>query len=384
MKADQIVSVICEYNPFHFGHKFQLEQLKSRFNGVVCVMSGDIVQRGSVAVADKYLRAETALKNGADLVVELPLPWCCSSAKDFSAAGVHIADAIGSDFLAFGAEDDEETLNRILSLVSNPDFSSKISDYINIKGNVSYPKAFFELVKSELGEDFAEAVKKPNNILALEYMSALGQKSIKPFVIKRNPEFLSSSSIRATQNGEEMLKLIPDESKNVLKRELATSFPRDSKRLDSFFIGSLRRVLTQGSFSDGLYSLPDDLFKKIVHASIKYDNIDDIVENCRDKIYTAARIRRAINSIVFGITAEKVKVMPNYTSVLAANEKGREILKKAKNLSKIDIVTKPVRALDFGGITKEQFSFSKSIEDIISLSDPTPKPANLGKTPLII
>jgi hypothetical protein len=109
-----------------------------------------------------------------------------------------------------------------------------------------------------------------------------------------------------------------------------------------------------------------------------------LVASCCDKVYTSARIRRAVNSIVFGITSSQVQTAPNYTSVLAANEKGREILKKAKKLNKIDIVTKPVRALDFGGETKEQFLFSKSVEDIIALSDPIPQPADKGKTPHII
>lgn len=384
MKAEQYISVICEYNPFHFGHKYQLEKLKSSFGGVVCIMSGNIVQRGSVAVADKFLRAEAALKNGADLVLELPIPYCCSSAKDFAAAGVHIADAIGSDLLAFGAEDDEETILDVFSFVSKPDFSSRIKDYINIKGNVSYPKALFELIKDKFGEETAEAVKKPNNILALEYLSALESKTVKPFFIKRNPDFLSSSSIRSKTDGEEMIKHLPEESKTVFEKALKTSFPREAKKLDSFFIGSLRRAEKEDFKEKELYSVTEDLFRKITQASVKCSTVDELVASCCDKVYTSARIRRAVNSIVFGITASRVQTAPSYTSVLAANEKGREILKKAKKLNRIDIVTKPVRALDFGGATKEQFLFSKSVEDIIALSDPIPQPADKGKTPHII
>lgn len=381
MKADKYVSVICEYNPFHFGHKYQLETLKSNFGGVVCIMSGDIVQRGSIAVADKFLRAKAALSNGADLVIELPLPYCCSSAKDFAGAGVHIAEAIGSDYLAFGAEDGEETLLSILSFVTKPDFPKKIKEYINIKGNVSYPKALFELIKEELGEESAEAIKKPNNILVLEYMAALNNKNIKPLVIKRRPEFSSSSSIRSVADGNEMIKLLPDGSKRVFEDALYSSFPRDAKNLDSFFIGSLRRAEPQ---EREFYAVPDDLFRKIKAASVKCSSVDELVKSCCDKTYTSARIRRAVNSIVFNITSNRVQTPPSYTSVLAANEKGREILKKAKKLERIDIVTKPVRALDSGGETKDQFLFSKSIEDIISMSDPIPQPADKGKSPYII
>ena len=115
MKQNGTVSVICEYNPFHFGHEYQLQTLKNRFEHIVCIMSGDIVQRGSVAVADKYLRAEAALNNGADLVLELPIPYCCSSARDFASAGVFIADAVGSDFLAFSAEDEKSNATVLLT-----------------------------------------------------------------------------------------------------------------------------------------------------------------------------------------------------------------------------------------------------------------------------
>ncbi len=383
MKAKQYVSVICEYNPFHFGHKFQLEQLKSRFDGVVCIMSGDIVQRGSVAIADKYLRAKAALCCGADLVLELPIPFCCASAKDFAASGVHIADCIGSDFLGFGAEDGEDVLAPILSLVSTDEFSARIKEYINIKGNVSYPKALFELVKDELGEEVANAVKKPNNILALEYMSALKDKKTKPFAVKRNSEFLSSSLIREKENGEEILKLLPDESKSIFSEALNTSFPRDSKKLDSFFIGLLRSTESNASKND-FYAVPDDLFKKITQNAVKHDSVDKLVDACCDKTYTSARIRRAINSIVFNITKEKATDLPSYTSVLAVNEKGREILKRAKGIGKIDIVTKPVKALEFGGKTKEQFLFAKGVESIISMTDPQPLPADVGKSPFVI
>lgn len=110
MNEKPFVSVICEYNPFHFGHMYQLEQLKKDFSAVVCILSGNIVQRGSVAAADKYLRAKAALNSGASLVLELPIPWCCSSARDFALAGVHISNALGSKYLAFGAEDNMEML----------------------------------------------------------------------------------------------------------------------------------------------------------------------------------------------------------------------------------------------------------------------------------
>jgi len=383
MDTKKYVSVICEYNPFHFGHKFQMEKLKNKFDGVVCIMSGDIVQRGSVAVADKYLRAMTALNNGADLVLELPIPWCCSSARDFAKAGVHIADKIGIDALAFGAEDDEKSLFEIQKLIESDDFQRKIKAFAEEHKNISYPQALTKLVEKSLEKTASEAIKKPNNILSLEYLSALSGKSIVPFIIKRETSLMSSSEIRAFKDGNKMLELLPDGTKTVLSRELGVAFPRDSKKLDSFFIGTLRRINANGDYSNDLYSTPNDLIKKILQASVKCATVEDIVKSCTDKNYTSARVRRSINAIVFGITQAHVHSMPTYTTVLAANEIGREILRKAKKKGEIDIINKPVRALECKDETKNAFLFAKGIEDIISLSDPVPKPADVGRNPFI-
>lgn len=379
--AKNYVSVICEYNPFHYGHAFQLKTLKERFDGIICIMSGNIVQRGSVAVADKYLRAEAALNAGANLVLELPVPWCCSSARDFAAAGVSIADSVGSDYLAFGAEDDIDLLIKIRKLVSEPDFQSCVESLVDKNKSLSYPAAFTRIIAENFGEDAAVAVSKPNNILALEYLSAIEGTNIKPFAVKRDLSLKSSSSIRSLGKGEEMLKNLPEESASVFEKSLNTDFPRDIKRLDSFFIGRLRQLeYTKTDY----YSAPDDLTRKILSESVRVYTVDQLVNACTDKIYTSARVRRAINSIVFGITSERVKAIPPYTCVLAADETGRKILKNAKNNENFDIITKPVKALSASEATKEAYRFAKSVEDVISLSAPKPSPADKGMTPKII
>lgn len=384
MNSKRYVSVICEYNPFHFGHEYQLKTLKNEFDGVICIMSGNIVQRGSVAVADKYLRAKAALSSGADLVLELPMPWCCSSARDFASAGVHIAKSVGSRFLAFGAEDDESLLLSIYNTTSSESFSERLKNLIKENKNLSYPQAFGLTVEEFLGQEAAEAAKKPNNILVLEYLASLSGTDMEPFFVRRDFSFKSSSDIRNAKSGEDMLMLLPYDSKNVFSEELGGDFPRDEKRLDSFFIGTLRRISLCGEASQGIYSVTEDLAQKILDASVKCSSIEETVRICSDKTYTSARIRRAINAIVFGITSKRVAEKPPYTCVLASNETGREILRSSKKNSSIDIVTKPVRALELCDKTKDAFLFSKSIEDVISLSAPVPPPANKGRSPYVI
>lgn len=383
MEGFRFVSVICEYNPFHFGHKYQLDLLKESFDGVVCIMSGDIVQRGTPAVADKYLRAETALKSGADLVLELPIPWCCASARDFAFGGVSIADAIGSDALAFGAEDDFSLLFKIFEYSKSVEFSDIIKKKVASDRNISYPRAFTEIIAERLGQTAAEAVKKPNNILTLEYLRALDGKDLQPFPVTRRSELTSSSRIRSESSADAMLSLLPDDSASVLGRESGSRFPRDASKLDLFFIGALRQMNSKGELPRGLYSLPDDLARKILSASVKVHSVSELVGICTDKAYTAARVRRAINTLVFGIAEESVHVTPPYTTVLALNEKGRSILRYAKKRGRIDIVNKPARAMECRDETKNAFMLSKSIEDIIALTDPQPLPADTAKNPLI-
>ncbi len=383
MKQKHCVAVICEYNPFHFGHKHQMELLKAEFETVICIMSGNIVQRGSVAVADKYLRAEAALKSGADLVVELPIPWCCSSARDFATAGVHIAACLGVTHLAFGAEDGAELLCEINGYTESEEFTQRINEILSENKNLSYPQAFTEAVRQRFGNIHAEAVKKPNNILALEYLSALKNTDISPFVVKRAPEFSSSSQIREKGNAEEMLNMLPEESYTVFAREKDRLFPRNEKKLGAFFVGRLRQLIYENSDFSSLYALPSDLAHKILRSAQKQSSVKDIVSDCTDKNYTAARVRRAVNALTFGITAERVNTPPPYTAVLAANEKGRKTLKTAKKNDGIDIINKPVRALEQGEQTKNAFLFAKRIEDILCLAEPTPSPADTAKNPII-
>lgn len=382
MQEKRYVAVICEYNPFHFGHLHQINRLKAEFDGVVCIMSGNFVQRGSLAIADKYLRAEAAVKSGANLVVELPFPWCASSARDFAKAGVHIASRMGVSHLAFGAEDPLDRLCEIQGFVSTPEFAEKSKKLAEENKNISYPQRLKFLVAQRFGEEYAQICEKPNNILGLEYLAALDGKKIAPFAVKREPDFKSSSRIRVLGKAEAILAELPKESKAVFGSESGKDFPRDIKKLNSFFIASLRRTSCEEKV-DEIYSTPYDLYKKLVSVAVKVNSVDELVSECTDKVYTAARVRRALLATVFGVTSEQVKKMPSYTCVLASDEVGREILKKAKKQADIDIITKPVKALSASKETAESFAFSKSAEDVIALSAPSPTPSDAGKTPFI-
>jgi len=217
----------------------------------------------------------------------------------------------------------------------------------------------------------------------LEYVSALKGRSLSPYAVKRDSRYKSSSQIRALGNEADILAQLPPRSQAVFAAEKGSDFCRNAKRLNSFFVGRLRLMAAEKADFAGLYALTDDLAKKILANSAKHSDINDIILACTDKVYTQARVRRAVNSLVFGIKANAVNASPTYTCVLAANNIGREILRNAKKHSSIDIITKPVHALSCCEATKKAFAFAKGIEDIIALSSPVPAPADMGKTPFI-
>ena len=338
-------AIICEYNPFHHGHAFQIAELKKQSELVVGIMSGAFVQRGMVAVADKYSRAAAALEGGMDLVLELPFPYCCAAAPDFAAAGVYIANAIGVNALAFGCEDTGDTVLSVAGRLANGSLQKEAKRLIKAEKSLSYPRALQLAAGKLLGDTAAEAIAKPNNILAAEYISAIqqGGYAITPYPMQRNARFLSSTAIR--ENGD-FDALIPYPKHFGKER-------RDIKHLERHVLIKLR-TQPEGDF----YGVDRSLNAKLKKAARTACSIDELVALAADKVYTAARVRRAILAIILEISTEDVKAKPLYTSLLAANEKGKAFLKSRRADMGIPIITKPANYKKHPEIVK---AFEKSL-----------------------
>jgi len=326
-KQQKVAAVICEYNPFHYGHKHQINIMKENFDLCIGVMSGPFVQRGTVAVADKYSRAAAAVKGGLDLVVELPFPYCCSAAADFAAAGVHIAAAVGANFLVFGAEDAGEAFDALTGLLANATLQDKARALIKEEKSLSYPRAL-SLAAAELGgETPAKALAKPNNILGAEYVAAInrGGYDVTPFPIKRKEGFLSSTDIRSKKSFEGLIPF-PEFFENR----------RGLEALERWIMAVLR-----GGNHEGLYCIDPSLSATLEKAAKQATSLEETVALATGKVYTTARIRRAILAAWLGITAAEVKATPAYTLLLAANEKGTAYLKSIRKSIGISLITKP-------------------------------------------
>ena len=341
--------IVCEYNPFHCGHLRQIDEIKSISNEpIICVMSGNFTQRGEVAIVDKYARAKMALCAGADLVVELPVPFCMASAEYFATASINILARLGVDKLSFGSETgDAEKIMKIAKIAASDEFKNECVTLAKNAGNVG---AYFDLLAKKSGEENILS----NDILGIEYTKAIIKNGYKMqiFPIKREGnayretklslgELPSASAIRETVfkgDFEDILEFVPNSTFKILREnELADiDYAKDGIILALRLIDSEKIDV---AIND------KGLVNRILATAHESTSFDEFEEKLQTKKYTASAIRRAILCILIGIKQSDLENMPTYTILLGANEKGREYLSKIrKNESAIKVITKPADA----------------------------------------
>ena len=335
----KIAGIICEYNPFHNGHKYQIEMLKKEYDAVVCLMSGSFVQRGDVAIFDKWTRAKAALLSGCDLVIELPAVYALSSAQGFAKGGVDILSATGViDALSFGSEcGDIDALINASDILSNetPDISEKIKNYL--KNGISFPsareKAYNGIISSEL-------LSNPNNILALEYITELKKLNSKiiPITHKRSDNgyhstdtkdhFASATKIRSMiSNNEDFSEYVPYNYSKCSTYNL-------DKLTDLFRY----LLLTNGrSAFDGICDIEDGLDNRFLQ-NINKNSISEIINCVKTKRYPRTRLQRIVCRMLLGIKSDFIK--PEYIRILGMTHKGMEILSEMRKKSAYPLVNK--------------------------------------------
>ncbi len=338
------VGVICEFNPFHNGHAYLLRQIRQTVGScrIAAIMSGSFTQRGDAAVADKFARAGAALKNGADLVAELPVVYAVSSGEIFAKAGVEIARLLGCDAIAFGAESDGNTLKKIAEIQKTPEFSKALKT--NISEGINYPAAVEKATNSTLGEEFARAIKMPNNILGIEYIKAMLPLNIMPIAIKRAgvmhddknvcENFASASKIREMlyHKDKKAFSYMPEST--YLEEYSGLSF---TKNLEMPILYKLRSMKPED-----FAVLPDvneGLENRFYSAARNNNSVEEILASVKTKRYTHARLRRIIICSLLGITKELQKIPVPYLRILGFNTSGAEILNYVSKNSTAPIIT---------------------------------------------
>lgn len=329
--------IISEYNPFHFGHLYHLNESISQTNAdfKVAIISGNFVQRGEPSIINKWEKAKVALSAGFDLVVELPTLYAISSAENFANGSVKIANQIGSDYISFGTESgDLKKLKDLSSLINKNE-----KEYIaNVKEKIaegfSYPKSQELVIDKMFGDEFL-GVCKPNNILGLEYLKSLNaiSSNITPITIKRDFEKSSSSDVRALLRTsgfkiENLKDKIPDFSYEILAENIDNGNAVLSlKAFEKEIIYILRTI--DNEKLKNIPDVPENMLSNLKKVACSTNSLDELITTLKNKSITQARIQRILLYVLLGITKsdmELSKKITPYVRVLGMSENGKKIL----------------------------------------------------------
>ena len=346
----QTVGVICEYNPFHLGHARQLELLRQKLGpetAIVCLMSGNYVQRGEPAIFDKCVRARAAVEAGADLVLELPVTAVLRSAEGFAAEGVRILSALGCGFLGFGCESgDGDASLRAAEASCMPEFEQAL--HTNMQTGLSYAAARQRALEA-LGQD-GQLLMKPNDILAFEYCRALLTQNspMRPLAVLRpgdyhaytpDAENPSATAVRRLiLSGGDWRRYVPAE---CLYEEAA---PHALIWGERAMLARLRGLEKQdwaraAHGSEGLWS-------KVWRAVQTQPDYEHILEAAKSKRYPRTRLQRLLLCAYLGIDAGQLAEVPPYVRALAFDEQGQTLLRQAKKRGEICLVNAGQRPPD--------------------------------------
>ena len=391
----QIYGLICEFNPFHNGHRYLLRQIPSD-SPVVAVMSGAFVQRGEPAVLDKHTRARCALMNGVDLVLELPSVWACSGAESFAAGGVAVLNALHCvDRLIYGSEHPDGALQRtVAAALDSPAFSARLTP--ELARGISFAAARENAVRALYGERAAELLRSPNDTLGIEYQKALlrTQSTIQPIPIARigaahdstqsESDIASASLIRA-QMQENRLNpaLIPPELVPILTRALARQGGcPDMERLARTALAGLR--LSDPSVLSDLPDLSEGLEHRLYAAAQRADSIASLCTECKSKRYSLARIRRIVAYFLLGRSVSDSALSIPYIRVLGLTDRGRKVLRIMQQNAALPIITRPAEIRSLGENARRVFELECAATELRALSLPTIPPTGSEYTEQII
>lgn len=365
-----VLGIVGEYNPFHNGHKYHLEKSKQLTHSdySIAIISGNFVQRGNVSLVDKWTKANMAIANGIDLVIELPTIYSISSAENFAYGAIKILNSLNIiDCISFGTEvGDPNTLTTISDILyKQPSEFTSILKHELSKG-LSFPKARENALLMYLNDirKYSNVLNNPNNILAIEYMKALKKlrSRIKPIPIQRqkvgyndlnsNGNFASATAIREMIKNNKpagMSKLMPSNSYRILYNSISKGhFVKDICDFEKEILYILRRMSLK-EIAD-LPDVSEGLEHNIKNAANSCNTLEEFMNIIKTKRYTNTRIQRILLYALLGITktdiTDSYKMQP-YIRVLGFNNKGKELL---SNISKanphLNIITSVKKYVD--------------------------------------
>lgn len=390
-------AIIAEYDPFHSGHAYHIKQTKSAgFDGIAVIMSGNFTQRGYPAILPREYRAEAALRNGADMVIELPLPWSSASAEVFAGGAVGIVNSLNIfNALSFGSfADSTEQLVSLAEITKTNEFSEKLGAALS--GGVSYPRAAAEALKAETDDaGLCALFKDANSVLACEYIKALGKLacSVAPINIKRigaehGGNFPKDGFASATWLREQIYKqynanmeqyglynlrnyFTPQAYSVIMKAAENGVFPVNREKFSVSSLSILRASTAEkiGESFEAAEGLENRIYKAL-RQSTDFSNAADCAKTKR---FTHARIRRIMLSAYLGADASLYRQSVPYARVIGVNDKGCEMLSAAQKKASVPVLTRIPSGDKLPEGVRRVFEFNARAEDLYNLCLPQPR-----------
>ncbi|WP_297955283.1 nucleotidyltransferase family protein [uncultured Ruminococcus sp.] len=376
----KVSGIICEYNPFHNGHLYHIR--RTRENGathIVAVMSGNFVQRGDTAVMDKLERARLAVRSGADLVIELPVQYSLASAENFASGAVHLLDALGAvDELSFGSEcGDTEKLRRAMETVDLAAVTRADEIRSIMEKGYTYPRVLNSVVNG-YDPEAAAIIAEPNNTLAVEYLRALKKSgsSMEPFTVMREKTGHDSRTAEGGFASASMLRELIDGGEDIAgytTKEWAAAVASAVEKGETASLSRLERVILYKLRTCTVEEIADicDVGQGLEHriyGARMAGSLDELLFTVKTKRYTMARIRRIMLALLIGITKGDMEQLPPYGRILAFNERGREILARAKESAKIPFGSSIAKLSQLGDAAERFAELEIRASDIYGLA----------------
>ncbi len=396
---EKAIGIVSEFNPFHSGHQYLLSEVKKAFpqKGLVCIMSGNFVQRGSFAIQEKYSRAKCAVLAGADLVLELPFPFSSLSSETFSSSAISILHRIGiCSHLAFGTEIDEKKELRLAAeRILETKFQSELQNYLSSHPQIGFPKGREEVYQKMYGE--SKIFSSPNASLAVQYLAAAKKEGfeIDFYPVSRKGEGYSSLS----QEGEHLsatairkMILQGDSPSAYLSPETISEMESERKEgrfpvsEESLYPILQYQIQTKSREELSEYYALAAVCDRVKRFAPESNSWEELIQKTKDASVTDSRIRRALLSLLLSIPRFAEKEVPAYSMVLAASAKGREMLSEIKEFGSIPVFTKPAHAKKSESEeVQKQFLAAKLSDDIYQMAFKVPQKAAyfLKKSPYI-
>ena len=328
----KIIGIVAEYNPFHNGHKYQIDKIKEKYKDslIVVCMSSTFTQRGNISILNKWDKTKIALNNGVDIVIELPYLYSTQGSDIFAKYSIKLLNELKIDTLCFGSESNniDDIVNNAKIQVYNKDFDIKVKEYLD--NGINYPTALNNALKELNGT----TINTPNDLLALSYIKEIlkNNYNIELLNIKRtndyhdllsNDEIISASNIRnKLLNNIDIKKYVPIDTYNILK----------NKKIDTKYFEYLKYKIISEDTLEKYLDVDEGLNKRIKDSINKSNDIEELIQNIKTKRYTYNKISRMLNHILCSLTKEENKSIKDleYIRILGFNNKGQKYLNSIK------------------------------------------------------